>query len=352
MESPLVSFITPTYNQEKYIADCIRSALAQTYTNWEQIIIDDGSTDRTTEIIKSFSDSRIKYFRQDNLGGYKLGVTYNLALQESKGELLAILEGDDFVPVNKLEIQVPYFSDKNVILTYGECIMTNESGKPIIYKKLINDESIGSPDLLQVRNNHPVGSALKEFVKYNFIFSQTVMIRKEALIKTGGFIQPDYLPLIDYPTWYRLALEGEFRGIPHLLGYFRRHSSSISTPLILRKEYIKFGRNFIQQHHQQIENLGINIFELELIQKKYITESSRLINCTEGISFLMLGMNRLSQQRFFSYLRQRNKNILLGIISLLGILCSISKLDFGSIYYRFSRPLTNIWRASRKLRNR
>lgn len=340
MPSPLVSFITPTYNQEKYISDCIRSALKQTYSNWEMIIIDDGSTDRTPEIIKSFSDNRIKYFRQDNLGAYKLGITYNRALKESKGELIAILEGDDFVPKDKLEIQVPYFYEENIILTYGECIITNEPGEPVFYKKLISDKSI--------RNNSPVGSALKEFIKYNLMFSQTVMIRKDTLIRIDGFVQSDYLPLIDYPTWYRLALEGEFRGIPHILGFFRRHSSSISTPLILREKYINLSRNFIRQHHQQIENLGINISELELIQKKYITESNKLINCIEGGYFLMLGINRLSQQRFFLYIRQRNKNILLGIISLFGVLFSICKLDLGPIYFRFSRPLTNIWRAIKK----
>lgn len=342
MYTPLVSFITPTYNQEKYISDCIRSALLQTYSNWEMIIIDDGSTDRTPEIIKLFAekDKRIRYFRQDNLGAYKLGITYNRALQEAKGELIAILEGDDFVPADKLEIQLPYFNEGNIVLTYGECIITNEPCKPVFHKKLIYDKSI--------RNNSPVGSALKEFIKYNLMFSQTVMIKKDALIKIGGFVQSDYLPLIDYPTWYRLALEGEFRGIPHILGFFRRHSSSISIPLILREKYINLSRNFIRQHHQQIENLGINISELELIQKKYITESNRLINCIEGGYFLMLGMNRLSQQRFFSYLRQRNKNILLGIISLFGILCSISKLDLGSIYYRFPLTLTNIWHAIKK----
>ncbi|MFH0889201.1 MAG: glycosyltransferase family 2 protein [Planctomycetota bacterium] len=95
MPLPLVSFITPTYNQEKYISDCIRSALKQTYSNWEMIIIDDGSTDRTPEIIKSFFDNRIKYFRQDNLGAYKLGVAYNRVLQEARSELIAIWEGDD-----------------------------------------------------------------------------------------------------------------------------------------------------------------------------------------------------------------------------------------------------------------
>lgn len=95
LSTPLVSIITPTYNHEKYITECIRSAISQTYQNWEMIIIDDGSTDRTQTLIKSFSDNRIKYIYQEHLGAYQLGLTYNKALNQTKGKFIAILEGDD-----------------------------------------------------------------------------------------------------------------------------------------------------------------------------------------------------------------------------------------------------------------
>lgn len=351
MFMPLVSFITPTYNQEKYIADCISSALSQTYSNWEMIIIDDGSTDRTPQIIKSFSDKRIRYFRQDNLGGYNLGVTYNRALKESKGELLAILEGDDFVPADKLKTQVPYFLDKNVILTYGECIMTNESGKPVIYKKLMGDEYTGSLGSLQVRNNHPIGSALQEFVKYNFIFSQTVMIRKDALIKIGGFIQHHHLPFVDYSTWCHLSLEGEFRGAPHLLGYFRRRFTSISSVSLVhkRQEIIHLISDFLKEYSGKITSLGLNIQKLHQIQNDFIVKSNKTRGCHEGISFLILGMHHIAKNRFFAYLKQRDKSTLLNIISLLGMLCSITKVDFSGIYSYFKYPINKIYRIVKKI---
>ena len=67
MEKPLVSIITPTYNHEKFIEQCVRSVLSQTYPNWEMIIIDDGSTDKTPEKIEQFKDDRIHYIRQKML---------------------------------------------------------------------------------------------------------------------------------------------------------------------------------------------------------------------------------------------------------------------------------------------
>ena len=120
MPLPLVSIITPTYNHEKYIGDCIRSALAQTYQNWEIIIVDDGSTDNTPGIIRGFNDSRIKYIRQDHQGGSQLSSIYNTALRQAKGDLVAILEGDDFWPPDKLAVQTPYFDNQNIIMAYGD----------------------------------------------------------------------------------------------------------------------------------------------------------------------------------------------------------------------------------------
>ncbi len=76
---PLISIITPTYNHENFIGECIESVLAQTYPHWEQIIIDDGSTDRTGEIVAQYNDERIKYIRQDNIGIWRLRETYNRA---------------------------------------------------------------------------------------------------------------------------------------------------------------------------------------------------------------------------------------------------------------------------------
>src|SRR5437588_1128654 len=128
--SPLVSIITPTYNHDKFIAQCIDSVLAQSYPNWEQIVIDDGSTDNTARIVAQYQDSRIHYYHQENVGIERLARTYNRALSLCGGTLIAILEGDDFWPSTKLAQMVPAFVDEGVVLAYGEMRETDVEGRP------------------------------------------------------------------------------------------------------------------------------------------------------------------------------------------------------------------------------
>jgi len=96
-DQPLVSVISPTYNHGRYITDCIESVQNQTYTNWEMIIVDDGSSDNTLETAKALAqqDNRIKVFTQENIGIFRLGETYNFALSKASGKYTAILECDD-----------------------------------------------------------------------------------------------------------------------------------------------------------------------------------------------------------------------------------------------------------------
>jgi len=109
MSSPLVSIISPTYNHEKYIAECILSAQSQTYTYWEMLVVDDGSTDLTLSIARSFAekDPRIRVFTQKNVGIFRLAETYNFALSQANGKYIAVLEGDDVWLPEKLALQVP-----------------------------------------------------------------------------------------------------------------------------------------------------------------------------------------------------------------------------------------------------
>lgn len=122
---PMVSIISPTYNHEKFIADCIKSVLEQTFTNWEMIIIDDGSTDSTYSIACEYAqkDTRIKPFTQKNIGIFRLGESYNFALSQSKGKYVAVLEGDDVWLPGKLQIQVDSLEQNpECVLCWGKHI--------------------------------------------------------------------------------------------------------------------------------------------------------------------------------------------------------------------------------------
>lgn len=103
---PKVTVMTPVYNGEKYLRKMMDSILAQTFTDFEFIIINDGSTDSTETIIKSYNDSRIRYFKNDRNRG--IPYTYNRAIDLSQGEFLAVAEADDISHPRRLEIQTKY----------------------------------------------------------------------------------------------------------------------------------------------------------------------------------------------------------------------------------------------------
>ena len=102
----LVSIIMPNYNCEKYVSKTIRSVLAQTYTNWELLFVDDCSTDKSIEIVESFQDSRIKILKNEKNSG--AAVSRNYALREAKGKWVAFLDSDDLWAPKKLEQQIKY----------------------------------------------------------------------------------------------------------------------------------------------------------------------------------------------------------------------------------------------------
>ncbi len=102
-EEKLLSIIIPSYNHEKYIGEAIQSVLNQKYKNWELIIVDDGSKDHSIEVIKRFSDSRIRLISQENRGAHN---AINRGLYEAKGEYLAILNSDDVYEADRFGIMI------------------------------------------------------------------------------------------------------------------------------------------------------------------------------------------------------------------------------------------------------
>jgi glycosyltransferase involved in cell wall biosynthesis len=219
-----VSIIMPTYNHEKFISACIQSVLSQTYSNWEQIIVDDGSTDRTRDIIRSYSDSRIRLVEQPHQGIEALAHTYNLALNIAKGSLIAILEGDDLWPPEKLSKMVRVFDDQEVVLAHGEVMDVDAGGElsrrnPRVYRKRAKLPR-------SILFNDPVGSATAYLLAQtgqSFIAPATVLLQSSALKSIGGF---QYVPgqcSPDIPTFVRLSVIGKFHYTPAVLGFHRRY---------------------------------------------------------------------------------------------------------------------------------
>lgn len=222
---PEVSILTLTYNHERYISQCLDSVIHQTFLPWEQIIIDDGSTDGTWDIIQQYakSDSRIQAFRQTNIGPFRMVQTYNRALFLSQGRHIAILEGDDRWPLNKLEIQSSFHTPE-VIFSYGRTVIIDEHDSDIgVYADhWMSDELLES---WYVRNSLLLRRA--------GIMPVSVMLNRDKLLSMGGFrtdivVMPDgsriSFPAIDYPTFLRyLLIKGKVQRINSALGSWRQH---------------------------------------------------------------------------------------------------------------------------------
>jgi glycosyltransferase involved in cell wall biosynthesis len=260
MKKHLVSIITPTYNHEKFIGKCIESALEQTYSEWEMIIIDDGSTDKTKDIIARYADKRIRYIKQDNAGIWKLGKIYNKALKISRGKLIAVLEGDDYWPPWKLEKQVPIFEDKDVVLSWGKAVIVDHQGEVM---------DIIPKNVEKFKNNINKKKIIKELLLRNFIPACTTVIRKDSLLSIGGFYQPKYAPFADYPTWLNLVLLGKFYFIDEVLGFWRKHQKQVSSRMMLSMTQArsKYALDFFTKLSLEQKN-SINLSLNELLTRQ------------------------------------------------------------------------------------
>ena len=123
--SDLVSIIMPSYNTGRFISETIESVLAQSYSNWELIIVDDCSTDNTDEVIEDYiSDDRIKYIKNDKNSG--AAISRNRALREAKGKWIAFLDSDDLWEAQKLEKQITFMENYKYRFSYTNYIEIDE----------------------------------------------------------------------------------------------------------------------------------------------------------------------------------------------------------------------------------
>lgn len=188
----LVSVIMPAYNSEKYIAESIKSVLAQTYQNWELIIVDDCSTDKTKEIVKSFSDSRIKFFKNNTNSG--VDITRNKAISEASGRWFAFLDSDDIWKPDKLEKQLEFMIDKGAEFCFTAYEQMDEFGnltgkicvppKTVDYKKMIR---LACPigNLTVIYDTKRVGKIMVPHIKKRNDFALWLQVLKKIDVGYG-----------------------------------------------------------------------------------------------------------------------------------------------------------------------
>ena len=301
-KKPLISIITPVFNQRLYIEQTIRSVLGQTYSEWEWILLDDGSTDGTGGIIRNFNDSRIRYACQEHAGLANLTKTYNRALSMCTGSFIAMLDHDDYWPDDKLEQQIKTFDNPAVVLSYGICCVVNQKGKEICTTVIPGDPGAAA--------NDPTGSALAEllFRRYSFILNSTVMLRRSALETIGGFVDAEGL-YHDFTTWVRLSLEGRFAPLPLCLGYHRKHPSAVTFNSD-KKHYFNtrlgFLKKFLLENEKKLRDLGF-FYETDMFEKRWeeITKEHFLfIHYDRAMLMLSLGIMGEAKAEFRKFLEK------------------------------------------------
>ena len=205
---PLVSIITPLYNSEKYIAETIESVLAQTYTNWEMIIVDDCSKDNGVRVVEEYQkkDKRIKLYKNEINRG--VSYTRNKAIDLANGKYIAFLDSDDLWKKEKLEKQIKFMEDNNVVLSYTAYEKMNEDGS--------KRGEIRVPDKLNYN----------ELLKNCLIGFLTAIYRKEEL-KGFKFVNSK---AEDYIFWLSILKKIDYAyGIDEILASYRVVNNSRSS---------------------------------------------------------------------------------------------------------------------------
>ena len=217
--APLVSIIMPAYNVEEYITDAINSVISQIYSNWELIIIDDGSTDNTEKVVSEWlvKDNRIQYHYQKN---GKQGKARNLGVSESKGMYLAFLDADDLWLPEKLSIQIKEIQERNVDLVFSDSYVFNDSEINNTSKKM------GIPAEVFYDQN-----SIEMFLEGNRIPILTVLVKREKIINVGGFSEHLNIQNVeDYHLWLKMLISDcKFYSLNYVLAKYRVHNNSVTS---------------------------------------------------------------------------------------------------------------------------
>ena len=215
--SPDISVVLPVYNGEEHLAEAIDSILAQTFSNFEFIIIDDASTDRTPSILRKYAamDSRIRIIT--NVINKKIAACLNHGIAEARSPLVARMDADDWSDPERLEKQFTFMQEKPEVGICGTWLEIYETGD--MWKWPCSDEIVRVHMLFNSPIAHP-----------------TAMIRRNILVTLGSYAT-DMPPAEDYDLWARLAmqLEVRFANVPSVLLRYRVYPDSDRTSYYARQ---------------------------------------------------------------------------------------------------------------------
>lgn len=248
----IVSVIIPTYNRADLIVESLESVLAQTYTNLEVIVVDDGSTDQTRSVLEPYA-GKIKYIRQANLG---VSAARNRGLQEASGEFVAFQDSDDLWLAGKLEWQVEFLlKNLQYDLVCGNGVFLTDERLYIDGKRL---------DAFRKE-----GLNLKTVYLNGHVPPPTILVRKEAAVKVGGF-DPRLSVVEDWDFLLRFLLEFKGAFLDRVLFKCRIHSGNISADKVLNQlQVIHITDQLFQSSSYAVEIIGRRNIQEKLAHAHY-----------------------------------------------------------------------------------
>lgn len=297
MNSPLVSVVMPVYNASLFLKEAIESILNQTYENFEFIIINDGSTDASLQIIESFNDPRIKLVNNErNLGIIK---TRNKGLQLAKGKYIANMDADDISLPTRLEKQIAFLEKHpDVVILASKLVLINQ----------FNDEIGIWPEDDGVVTNEGISKTLPII---NCIGQPTVMMRRDVV--TSIMYNDRYIHNEDWGLWLDiLALNYRISKLPEVLLRYRQHESSTTisaNKLGVNKKIISFKYKYVKYKlaHLKFKNTDKRVLtSLVKDMTKYILES--ISPSLYSIVLSLIKLNKLSFIKQFFKARKILKN--------------------------------------------
>jgi glycosyltransferase involved in cell wall biosynthesis len=217
VKTPEASVVIAAYNCGDFILETVSSVINQTFQSWELIIVDDCSSDDTSEIIASLSDNRIRTIRLDKNSGLP-ATPRNTGIRAAKGEFIAFLDHDDTWSPEKLKVQIDFLrKDPETALI----------GCPL---------KISSPDRkynnakTTPKRKYQAGYLYDKLLQYNFIACSSVVVRASVFDEVGFFDEdPRVSAAEDWDLWLRIARRYKIMFIPQTLGLYRMHGSGLST---------------------------------------------------------------------------------------------------------------------------
>ncbi len=207
--TPSISIIMPVWNGEKYLAAAIDSLLAQTFTDFELLVVDDGSTDRTPEILRAYADPRLRVLRLDHAG---IVVALNHGMSQARAEWIARLDADDLSLPRRLELQWQAVARRpRAVLCHTAVTFFGDENLVIGESRLPRSRSF---------------TALRLCLRSPIVHS-TVLFKKSVALAVGGYL-PEERHAEDFSLWGRLLEQGEFIALTKKLVRFRWHAQSVS----------------------------------------------------------------------------------------------------------------------------